>query len=342
MNIKKRINIKELANKIGVSVSSVSRALNDHSNISKKTKTKIFKAAQKYNYFPNLNAQRLATQKANTIAFIAIIDPDAQDYVLMEFLSGITLGIKDSPTELIVKLIRNEKEELNYYKKLIEVNVADKFIFYKTKKNDERILFLKKNKIKFVSWGRSEDSKNTAWIDLDNEKSINILMQRLYNFGHTKIGLINVHRSLNFGFQRKKAFEDFNKKNNMKSNPNFYQDSLKSDTKTGVRLTKYLLSLKNPPTAIICSTDKYFIGCIQECQRNGLNLGEDISIVGYNDHDNYLSSQNLTFISHPLNKMGKISVEMLNKLEKGYKASSLSKLMEPILNKGKSDGKIKN
>ena len=342
MNIKRRINIKELAKKVRVSVTSVSRALNGHSNISKKTKDKIFKAAEKYNYFPNLNAQRLASQKANTIAFIATVDPDAQDYVLMEFLSGVTLGIKDSPTELIVKLIRNEKDELNYYKKLIEVNVADKFIFYKTNKNDQRVSFLKKNKIKFISWGRSKDSKDTAWIDLDNEKSINILMQRLHGFGHTKIGLINVHHSLNFGFQRKKAFEDFYNKNKLKFNPNFYQDSLKSDTKTGVELTKYLLSLRNPPTAIICSTDKYFIGCIQECQRKGLTLGEDISIVGYNDHDNYLSSQNLTFISHPLSKMGRESVEMLNEIEKGHKPSSLAKLIEPILHKGKSDGKIKS
>ena len=63
MNIQKRINIKELAKKIGVSVTSVSRALNGYTNISLKTKDKIFKAAQKYNYFPNLNAQRLATEK---------------------------------------------------------------------------------------------------------------------------------------------------------------------------------------------------------------------------------------------------------------------------------------
>ena len=100
------------------------------------------------------------------------------------------------------------------------------------------------------------------------------------------------------------------------------------------------MSLKNPPTAIICSLDKYFIGCLQECQKKGLNVPNDISIVGYNDHDNYLSSQNLTFISHPLTKMGKMAVEILEKIEKGDNPNNLSKLIEPILNKGKSDGKI--
>lgn len=71
-----------------------------------------------------------------------------------------------------------------------------------------------------------------------------------------------------------------------------------------------------------------------------MNVPNDISIVGYNDHDNYLSSQNLTFISHPLTKMGKMAVEILEKIEKGENPNNLSKLIEPILNKGKSDGKI--
>jgi len=340
MKIGKRIKITELAKKIGVSTSSVSRALNDHSNISQKTKDKIFKAAQKYNYFPNLNAKRLASQKPDTIAFITSLDPYAQDYVLMEFLAGLTLAIKDKPTELIIKFFSNERTELDYYKKLVELNMVDKFVFYRTKKKDKRIEFLKKNNINFVSWGRSSNTKDYAWIDLDNEKSIFVLMQRLYNFGHRNIGLINVHQSFNYGHQRKIAYEKFLKINGLKFNPKNYLDSLNSSTLEGINLTKKLLSQNNPPTAIICSLDKFFIGCLQECQKRGLIIGKNISVVGYNDHDNYLSSQNLTFISHPLTKMGKMSVEMLKNMEKGVKPESLSKLIEPLLHKGKSDGKI--
>ena len=108
----------------------------------------------------------------------------------------------------------------------------------------------------------------------------------------------------------------------------------------GIKLTKKLLSLKNPPTAIICSSDKFFFGCIQECQKKNLIIGKDISVVGYNDNQNYLSSLNLTFISHPLIKMGKMSVDILKKIDNGNDPESLSKLVEPILHEGKSDGKI--
>ena len=71
-----------------------------------------------------------------------------------------------------------------------------------------------------------------------------------------------------------------------------------------------------------------------------MDVPKDISIVGYNDHDNYLSSQNLTFISHPLAKMGKMAVEILEKIENGENPNKLSKLIEPILNEGRSDGRI--
>ena len=150
MSKNKKINIKVLAQKLGLSVSSVSRALNGYDNISQQTKDKIFKTAKKYNYFPDLNARRLASKKTDTIAFISSIDPEAPDHVVLQFLAGITLGIKNTNTELITKFCLNEDEEMNYFKKLISTGQADKFIFYKIKKNDERVTFLNERNIKFV------------------------------------------------------------------------------------------------------------------------------------------------------------------------------------------------
>ena len=234
MSSKKRINIKDFAKKIGLSVTSVSRALNGHSNISTKTREKIIKAAKKYNYYPNLNARRLASKRPDTIAFITTISPHGQDYVLLEFLAGLTQGVKNKSTELIFKFFTNEKDEFNYYQKLIDAEIVDKFVFYRTKRNDKRIAFLQKNKINFVTWGRSSSNTDYAWIDMDNDKSINILMERLVSFGHKKIALLNVHRSFNYGYQRKKAYENFHLKNNLEFHAHYYQDSLKDTTLTGI------------------------------------------------------------------------------------------------------------
>mgnify|MGYP001161114178 CR=1 FL=1 len=337
---KKKTNITDLAKKLNLSVSSISRALNGHSNISKKTTDRIIKAARKLNYIPDPSARRLASKKSDTIAFIATIVPSAPDFVLLEFLTGISMGIKDSGTEFIVKFTLSEKDEINYYEKLIRTNQADKFVFYRTKQNDPRIAMLKKNNINFVSWGREKKGKGYAWIDMDNEKSVEILVKRLIKFGHRKIALINVHQSFNYGYQRKISYERTLNENNIPLNKNYYQESLLGLTDNGIKLTRVLLNLKNPPTAIICSLDKFFIGCLQECNSQRLKIGKNISVVGYNDHDNYLSSQNLTFISHPLAQMGMDSVNILKKIENGYNPDEVSKLIKPILHQGKSDGPL--
>ena len=297
----------------------------------KKTRDRILKIVKKYNYIPNPSARRLASKKSDTIAFIATISPYAPDYVLLEFLAGITLGIKDSSTELLIKFSLNEKEEINYYHDLINSNQADKFIFYRTKQNDLRIELLQKNKINFLSWGRSKNYKDYAWIDMDNHKSIELLISRLLKYGHKKIALINVHQSFNYGYQRKQAYEKILKKNNLIVNKDYYQESLTATINNGIVLTKFLLDLKNPPTAIICSQDKFFIGCLQECKNRNLSIGKNISVVGYNDHDNYLSSQNLTFISHPLASMGQESVQILKNIERGEKTKKTSKINRTYL-----------
>ena len=340
-NSNKNINIKDLAKKLNLSVSSVSRALNGYDNISTKTTNRIIRAAQKYNYIPNLAAKRLASKKSDTIAFISTITPSAPDYVLLEFLAGVSMGIKNTNTELIVKLTLNEKDEIGYYEQLIRNNVADKFIFYRTKQNDQRIKLLKQNKINFVSWGREKNEKGYAWIDMDNEKSIEILMNRLIKFGHKKIAFLNVHHSLNYGYQRQVAYKKIIKINNFSYNKNYYQESIHGLASKGVQLTKTLLDLDDPPTAIICSLDKFLTGALQEFHERKLRVGKDISLVGYNDYDDYLNSQNITYISHPLSKMGKIAVENLEKIENGKEPKNLGILIDPILYEGKSDGPIK-
>ena len=286
--------------------------------------------------FPDLNAKRLASKKTDTIAFISSIDPDAPDHVVLQFLAGITLGIKNTNTELITKFCLNEDEEMNYFKKLISTGQADKFIFYKIKKNDERVHFLNQRGIKFVTWGRTNKQTEHAWIDLDNKKSIELLMDKLSNNGHKRIAFINVHRSFNYGAQRKAAYESSIKNLQLQYSNEYYQDSLIETVESGSAITKYFLSLKKPPTAIICSHLRFFTGCLLKCQDMKLEIGKDISVVGFNDQDSYLSSQNLTYISHPLMEMGKQSVKILQNLEQDISIKKVSTLIDPILNEGTS------
>ena len=118
--------------------------------------------------------------------------------------------------------------------------MVDKFVFYRIKKNDKRIDFLKKNKINFVTWGRSSTKDNYAWIDLDNEKSIEILMQRLYDFGHRKIGFLMFTKVLTMDFKEKKLTKNFTKIKISNLMLNIIKESLDHTTLTGIQLSKKL------------------------------------------------------------------------------------------------------
>ena len=106
------------------------------------------------------------------------------------------------------------------------------------------VFYLNQRGIKFVTWGRTNKQKEHAWIDLDNRKSIEILMNKLSTNGHKRIAFINVHRSFNYGAQRKIAYESSVKNLQLQFSNEYYQDSLIETVESGSAITKYLLSLK--------------------------------------------------------------------------------------------------
>ena len=89
------------------------------------------------------------------------------------------------------------KEEMESYKKLIEINKVKNIIIHNVQTNDERIDYLNKNKINFVAWGRSKKI-NYSWVDLDNELSTELIVDHLCSKGHDKFGFINVSEKYNF------------------------------------------------------------------------------------------------------------------------------------------------
>ena len=103
MKKNKKINIVGLSQKLGLSVSSVSRALNGYDNISQKTKDKIFKTAKKYNYFPNPVAQRLQKGKTETIGIVLSAEQDYfKDTFFLELLTGISVSLNKIGYDLTI------------------------------------------------------------------------------------------------------------------------------------------------------------------------------------------------------------------------------------------------
>ena len=215
------MNIKKLAKKLGLSITTVSRGLGGYSDVSESTRERIIRFANKYNYSPNPNASNLASRKTNTLGFViplyGLNSNRLNQASFFEFISGMSEKINSEKIQFLMTFANTIAEEKEAYKRLIDVQKVDKIILHNLQKNDSRIKLLQDNKINFVGWGRTQGKINYPWVDLDNEGSVDLIMHYLFQKNHRKIAFINVNEKYNFAFQRKqrvyKIFETKKNKN---------------------------------------------------------------------------------------------------------------------------------
>ena len=329
------MDIRTLSKKLGLSITTVSRALGGYSDVSDKTRKRVEKFAKKYNYSPNPNASRLASGKSKTVGFIVPLYGLNANLLnqssFFEFIAGMNSKIHSEDIQFFMMFANNVEEEIKAYEKLIHVQKVDKIILHNLKTKDYRINILKKNKIKFVTWGRTKDLKNNSWVDLDNEGSVNLIMKYLIERNHKKIGYINIVENYNFAFQRQQGYIKSLKKNKIAFKKKYYLTVKTEEPEQSASLIKKMLK-KNPEiTALICSTEYSGVGAIKACKELGKEIGKDISIITFDGPVvETLTSPALTAVKHPRKEMGLKALEMLLDMDKkNYKPQSF--LAKPII-----------
>ena len=310
------MDIRKLAKKLNLSITTVSRALGGYSDVSETTRKKVIKYAKKYKYSPNPNASSLASGKSNTLGFViplyGLNSNTLNQASFFEFIAGMSTKIHSENIQFFMMFANNEKEEKNAYEKLIHVQKVNKIILHNIKIKDSRIDMLKKNKIKFVAWGRTQGLNNYSWVDLDNEESVNLIMQYLFNKNHKYIAYINIVENYNFAFQRKQGYVKSLKKYNIKYNKNYYISVKTESPEQSTLLIKKMLKNNPKITALICSTEYSGVGAIKACNELNKNIGKDISIITFDGPViESLTTPSLTAISHPRQELGLKAIEML-------------------------------
>ena len=310
------MNIKKLAEKLELSITTVSRGLGGYSDVSETTRKKIIKFAKKYNYSPNPNASNLASRKTNTLGFViplyGLNSNNLNQASFFEFISGMSNKINSENIQFIMKFANTIEEEKKAYEKLIKVEKVNKVVLHNLKKNDPRIKFLQKNKINFVGWGRTQGRINYPWVDLDNETSVNLIMKYLFDRNHRNIAFINVDEKYNFAYQRKQGYLKFLKKNKIKFKKENYISVAYEDPDQVASVIEKKILKNSKITAIICSTEYSAAGAIKACNKTNKKIGIDISLITFDGNVvNFITSPSLTAITHDRKVLGSKAIEIL-------------------------------
>lgn len=299
----KRVTIYDLAKELEVSPATVSRSLNNHPSISKKTKEKVVTFAKQAGYRTNKFAANLSKQKSNAIG---VIVPKLNSNFMSTVLSGIEKVANDVGYNLIISqsLESWEKEKLNA-KTLYDSGVDALLVSlaYGTETYEHFSNFTDR-KIPLLFFDRVCDLRNCPTIIIDNEAAGFEATEHLIQLGCENILHIAGNLNRNVYSERLKGYKNALRIHGLSySKHNLLVTDLAHD-----KVDETIKHVQNSPKkidAIFISNDSFAVHCIIALKKFGYRIPEDIKVVGFNnDPVSEVISPNLTTIDYPGYKMG--------------------------------------
>ncbi|RME48028.1 MAG: LacI family transcriptional regulator [Chloroflexi bacterium] len=277
------VTLKDIAQRVGKSVPTVSRALGDFDDISLETRQEVQRVAREMGYEPSAAARSLQRQRADNITLILPITHGVRfsDPFFSEFLAGLVDQAAQLGFGLNVSSETGSNEHDNYLKH-IRSRRTDGFVIMRTQRQDSRIDLLRRQKVPFVAFGRVEGENDFCLVDEDGAYGIRQVVDHLVELGHTRLAFIAEPLHFTKAFHRLQGYREGLQAHGLPVEPDLIIESNYRQRSGRVSASK-LLDLPNPPTAIVASNDLLALGAIGEAQARGLVVGRDVSITGFDD-----------------------------------------------------------
>ena len=276
-----RVTINDMAEALGLTKSTVSRALNGYADISEATQLRVKRMAEQLNYQPLSHAQAIKTGRARSLGLVLqLSDHDAHRPFLAEFLAGVSNGASAEGYTLTVASADDDAHMIATFQSLIADRKADGFILPRAMVQDIRVALLRDADVPFILFGRQDDDAGCCWHDICGENAMRDAVLYLAGLGHTRIGFINGGLIYNYAGLRRVGFEAGMAAANLKLDANLIIEDVVTMEK-GRAAGKQLLNEPDRPTAIVCAVDRAALGVYQAAASCNLRIGTELSVTGY-------------------------------------------------------------
>jgi LacI family transcriptional regulator len=302
------VTIKDIARVAGVSFATVSRALNDHPDISKKTKVRIVKIAEEMGYSPNAIARGLVKKNTNMVGLLV---PD----ITNPYFPEVARGVEDHLSSVGINLFLcntnwEEQKEMVYIRALMEKRVEGLIIAPVTIASHQRIRKENLN-IPLVYIGSKADDLDENYVILDNVEASLIATEYLIGLGHKNIAFIGGYESSVSNSERVRGYREALKKHNLERDINMIKSS-SFRRESGYAIALEFVREGKVPSAIVAANDIIALGAIEALENNGYNVPGDVSVIGFDDIQfASLPKINLTSIAQPKYQMGVDAAKIL-------------------------------
>lgn len=304
----KHITIKDVAKKLNVSVSTVSRAFNDKYDIKAETRDLVLQTAKTMGYRPNPIAKKLLQQHSLNIG---IVVPEFENSFFPEVMLGAQEILQEKGYQL---LIMQSNESASIEKKNIETlvdNMVDGLIISQTSENNNTEYFseLLKLNIPIVFFNRAIEGIEASKVLFDDFKWSLFATEHLITQGYTDIIHLTGKGDLTLIKNRIKGFEQAHKKHQLAPGKIIDCGFKMAD---GERVAQEMIDKNEVPRAIFAANDQTAIGAMSVFKKNGFKIPEDIAIVGFTESKlAEHTSPSLTSVKQPTNDIGQTAAKLL-------------------------------
>ncbi|SFU47872.1 substrate-binding domain-containing protein [Pseudoduganella namucuonensis] len=333
------MNLKSLANLLGMSKTTVSRALNGYPEVNVRTRERVLAAAREAGYEANPMARSLAVGRTNVYGIIyPLLPSDLGDAMFLDTVGGMTEALEARKMNFIIGPV-SAGNEVAAYEQIVRGRRVDGLVVSRTLVQDERIAYLLKAGFPFVAHGRTVLHTPYAWFDYDNEAGIRMAMEHLLGLGHQRIALLSAPLEMNFACQRHASFLASMAAAGLACDPRYLVANT-IDRRSGYQAMQQLLACSPRPTAVIVDNHLSGVGAMRALLDAGLEMGKDISIIVWGSMADTLAGVDVTTVDQPDPRgAGAKMIEMLLALAGGAPPDILQVLWQPVLIPGSTVGR---
>ncbi len=319
----KRTKLKDIADQLGISITTVYRALNNKSDINLETKREILELANKLGYRPNLLATSL--RKNKMIPLVGVLLPIINHYFFSTVLKGIMAKAHSQNTLIIAgESLQNPVKEKKILDQFMDQGVSGIIMAPTRNSNFEKsIIPILHKRTPIVIIDRMYDHYRGNYVLTDDFGGGFKATQHLLDNGYKRIAHISSLDNISIGAERRKGYIEALNAAGIIPNEEYIIltdiDNPDAVIEKGYEATARLFKLKNPPDAVFAVTDDIAIGVIEYAKENNISIPEDLGIVGFSNSkmSNYIRPR-LSTVEQNGFEMGQLAFDYFTKASSSY------------------------
>jgi DNA-binding LacI/PurR family transcriptional regulator len=277
-----RVGIRELAAELGMSISTVSRAMNARGDVSVATRERVTAAAERLGYQPNQSGRTLRRGTTGTVALVIQTNTartEMGETFYFSLCDGLQQVLATKSLDLVLLPVGASADQDQYLFNAVDRHLADAFVISNTHRVDRRVEYLTERGVPFVALGRG-GACDHAWLDLDFEGVAAQSVERLLALGHERIAVASDDRDINSTSEFVRGYRRALTEHGVR--PDEAQEIRVPDIpEGGAILADRLLAMSPRPTAVVLAQETLALGLYRRLQEAGVEPGPDLAVVGF-------------------------------------------------------------